>query len=71
MRQPYMLTTTSQTAIFNFQSLLLCILLSICTCSYAHYHMPAIMDRYKDGYVFLSPASARNNARAKSKDGKQ
>ncbi|OCL01428.1 S-adenosylmethionine-dependent methyltransferase [Glonium stellatum] len=37
------------TALFNFQSLLLVILLLICTSSYAHYVFPGIMDRNKDG----------------------
>ncbi|OCK91043.1 S-adenosylmethionine-dependent methyltransferase [Cenococcum geophilum 1.58] len=37
------------TALFNFQSLLLAILLLICTSSYAHYVFPGIMDRNKDG----------------------
>lgn len=40
-----------QTALFNFQSLLLVILLLICTSTYAHSMFPAIMDRNKDGYV--------------------
>ncbi|KAK1534089.1 transmembrane protein 167 [Colletotrichum costaricense] len=44
------------TALFNFQSLLLVILLLICTCAYAHQLMPAIMDRNKDGN------NARNSA---------
>ncbi|KAK1674335.1 hypothetical protein BDP55DRAFT_612396 [Colletotrichum godetiae] len=39
------------TALFNFQSLLLVILLLICTCAYAHQLMPAIMDRNKDGVM--------------------
>ncbi|KXH52275.1 transmembrane protein 167 [Colletotrichum nymphaeae SA-01] len=39
----------NMTALFNFQSLLLVILLLICTCAYAHQLMPAIMDRNKDG----------------------
>ncbi|EFQ33380.1 uncharacterized protein GLRG_08659 [Colletotrichum graminicola M1.001] len=39
------------TAIFNFQSLLLVILLLTCTCAYLHQLIPAIMDRNKDGFV--------------------
>ncbi|KAF2471684.1 DUF1242-domain-containing protein [Lindgomyces ingoldianus] len=39
------------TALFNFQSLLLVILLTICTSTYAHYVFPGIMDRNKDNYV--------------------
>ncbi|THX61289.1 hypothetical protein D6D06_00678 [Aureobasidium pullulans] len=38
-------------ALFNFQSLLLVILLFICTCSYTHGVFPAIMDKHKDGYA--------------------
>ena len=41
----------SQSALFNFQSLLLVLLLFICTSAYTHYVFPAIMDRNKDGYV--------------------
>ena len=40
-----------QTAIFNFQSLLLVILLFICTSTYVHSLFPGIMDRNKEGYV--------------------
>ncbi|KAK1962608.1 DUF1242-domain-containing protein, partial [Colletotrichum sublineola] len=40
-----------QTAIFNFQSLLLVILLLICTCAYLHQLIPAMMDRNKDGFM--------------------
>lgn len=43
-----------QTALFNFQSLLLVILLTICTSTYAHYVFPGIIDRNKDNY-FVSP----------------
>lgn len=43
--------TPNQTALFNFQSLLLVILLTICTSTYAHYVFPGIMDRNKDNYV--------------------
>ncbi|PKS12210.1 hypothetical protein jhhlp_001509 [Lomentospora prolificans] len=45
-----MLTLENQSALFNFQSLLLVILLLICTSSYAHAMFPAIMDRNKDGF---------------------
>ncbi|KAK3320773.1 hypothetical protein B0T19DRAFT_361032, partial [Cercophora scortea] len=38
-----------QTALFNFQSLLLVILLLICTSTYLHQLMPAILDRNKEG----------------------
>ncbi|KAF6840467.1 transmembrane protein 167 [Colletotrichum musicola] len=37
------------TALFNFQSLLLVILLLVCTSAYVHQLMPAFMDRHKDG----------------------
>ncbi|KAF2013966.1 DUF1242-domain-containing protein [Aaosphaeria arxii CBS 175.79] len=39
------------TALFNFQSLLLVLLLTICTSTYAHYVFPGIMDRNKDNYL--------------------
>ncbi|KAF2256134.1 DUF1242-domain-containing protein [Trematosphaeria pertusa] len=42
------------TALFNFQSLLLVILLTICTSTYAHYVFPGIMDRNKDSY-YMAP----------------
>ncbi|KAJ5872273.1 uncharacterized protein N7529_004626, partial [Penicillium soppii] len=37
-------------ALFNFRSLLLVLLLIICTSSYAHSIMPGIMDRNQNGY---------------------
>ncbi|EDN04089.1 hypothetical protein HCAG_01954 [Histoplasma mississippiense (nom. inval.)] len=37
------------TALFNFQSLLLVIVLIICTSAYAHSIMPGIMDRNQNG----------------------
>lgn len=40
-----------QFALFNFQSFLLALLLLICTCTYAHYVFPGIMDRNRDGSV--------------------
>jgi len=41
-------------ALFNFESLLLVILLLICTCTYLHAQIPAVMDRNKHGFaVFL------------------
>ncbi|OTA91034.1 hypothetical protein M434DRAFT_76976, partial [Hypoxylon sp. CO27-5] len=36
-------------ALFNFQSLLLVILLLICTCAYVHQIFPTILDRNKQG----------------------
>ena len=46
--------TLPQTALFNFQSLLLVLLLTICTATYAHYVFPGIIDRNKENY-FVSP----------------
>lgn len=41
---------------FNFQSLLLVILLLICTSTYVHAIFPALLDNRKEGYVLrLSP----------------
>ncbi|KAJ1480940.1 hypothetical protein T484DRAFT_1809048 [Baffinella frigidus] len=36
-------------AIFNFQSLLIVILLTICTCAYIRANLPSILDRNKTG----------------------
>lgn len=41
----------SQTAIFNFESLLLVILLVICTCTYARATAPGLVDRNREGSV--------------------
>ncbi|KAK7633493.1 hypothetical protein IWX48DRAFT_536786, partial [Phyllosticta citricarpa] len=38
-----------QTALFNFQSLLLVILLLVCTSTYLHAVAPGLLDRNKDG----------------------
>ncbi|KAH0289815.1 hypothetical protein KCU62_g4110, partial [Aureobasidium sp. EXF-3399] len=46
-------------ALFNFQSLLLVILLFICTCSYTHGVFPAIMDKHKDGFTSVFWRAAR------------
>ena len=43
--------TTPQSALFNFQSLLLVILLTICTCTYVRAAAPTLVDRNKKGYV--------------------
>lgn len=40
-----------QSALFNFQSLLLVLLLLICTSAYVHQIFPAILDSRKDGYA--------------------
>ncbi|KAF3088379.1 hypothetical protein TWF569_011469 [Orbilia oligospora] len=37
-------------ALFNFQSLLLVILLFICTCAYTRSVFPTIVDRHKHGF---------------------
>lgn len=41
----------AQSALFNFQSLLIVVLLFICTCAYVHTHMPSLLDRNKTGCV--------------------
>ncbi|KAM6504160.1 DUF1242 domain containing protein, partial [Amanita muscaria] len=40
-------------ALFNFQSLLLVILLVICTCTYVRAVAPRLIDRNKEGYALL------------------
>ncbi|KAA1072938.1 hypothetical protein PGTUg99_004682 [Puccinia graminis f. sp. tritici] len=40
-------------ALFNFQSLLLVILLIICTCTYLRATAPSLIDRNKNGSVLL------------------
>lgn len=42
-----------QTALFNFQSLLLVLLLIICTCTYVRGTAPGLVDKRKEGYVVL------------------
>jgi hypothetical protein len=44
-------TDLAQSALFNFPSALLCLLLLICTSAYIHQLFPGIMDRNKDGLV--------------------
>lgn len=46
-------------ALFNFQSLLLVILLLICTSTYAHGVFPGIIDRNKDGILGIFWKCAR------------
>ncbi|EPS97905.1 hypothetical protein FOMPIDRAFT_1031748 [Fomitopsis schrenkii] len=46
-------------ALFNFQSLLLVILLMICTCTYVRAVAPRIIDRNKEGFLGLFWMSAR------------
>ncbi|KAH7339899.1 hypothetical protein B0J17DRAFT_657255 [Rhizoctonia solani] len=46
-------------ALFNFQSLLLVVLLIICTCTYVRAVAPGLIDRNKQGFVGLFWKSAR------------
>ncbi|KAK9456430.1 hypothetical protein V1511DRAFT_497525 [Dipodascopsis uninucleata] len=46
-------------ALFNFQALLLVILLIICTATYAHQVVPAIMNRNKNGVFGVFWKAAR------------
>ncbi|KZV73035.1 DUF1242-domain-containing protein [Peniophora sp. CONT] len=46
-------------ALFNFQSLLLVILLMICTCTYVRAVAPTLIDRNKEGFLGLFFMSAR------------
>ncbi|KAJ9137020.1 hypothetical protein NKR19_g8334 [Coniochaeta hoffmannii] len=46
-------------ALFNFQSLLLVILLLICTSAYVHQMFPAILDRNKNGFMGIFWKCAR------------
>ncbi|KAI8368569.1 hypothetical protein EDC96DRAFT_131734 [Choanephora cucurbitarum] len=46
-------------AIFNFQSLLLVILLMICTCTYIRAQAPSLLDRNKTGVLGLFWKAAR------------
>lgn len=39
-----------KSALFNFESLLLVIILLICTCAYVKAQLPSLMDRNKTGY---------------------
>ncbi|KAK9369528.1 hypothetical protein V1509DRAFT_619725 [Lipomyces kononenkoae] len=46
-------------ALFNFQSLLLVILLLICTATYAHQVIPAMMNRNRHGVLGIFWKAAR------------
>ncbi|KAF0395540.1 hypothetical protein C2G38_2103824 [Gigaspora rosea] len=46
-------------ALFNFQSLLLVILLAICTCTFVKAQAPALLDRNKTGILGLFWKAAR------------
>lgn len=45
-----------QSALFNFQSLLLVILLLICTCTYVRAVAPRLIDRNKEGCAPVRPS---------------
>ncbi|KAJ1950222.1 hypothetical protein FBU59_000781, partial [Linderina macrospora] len=45
--------------LFKFQSLLLVILLTICTCTYLRAQAPALIDRNKKGFTGLLWKAAR------------
>ncbi|KAJ2147655.1 hypothetical protein IW142_001533 [Coemansia sp. RSA 564] len=47
------------TALFNFQSLMLVVLLTICTCTYLRAQAPSLVDRNKTGFVGLFWKAAR------------
>ncbi|OBZ73329.1 Protein kish-A [Grifola frondosa] len=49
----------SMSALFNFQSLLLVVLLMICTCTYVRAVAPRLIDRNKEGFLGLFWMSAR------------
>ncbi|KAI9637933.1 uncharacterized protein MKK02DRAFT_22519, partial [Dioszegia hungarica] len=42
-----------QSALFNFQSLLLVLLLLICTCTYVRGTAPGLVDRNREGFLGL------------------
>ncbi|EJT98048.1 DUF1242-domain-containing protein, partial [Dacryopinax primogenitus] len=46
-------------ALFNFQSLLLVLLLLICTCTYVRAVMPRLIDSNKSGFLGVFWMSAR------------
>ncbi|EIN04184.1 transmembrane protein 167A, partial [Punctularia strigosozonata HHB-11173 SS5] len=46
-------------ALFNFQSLLLVIILTICTCTYIRAIAPSLIDKNKQGFLGLFFMSAR------------
>ncbi|KAJ7131743.1 DUF1242-domain-containing protein [Mycena crocata] len=46
-------------ALFNFQSLLLVIILLICTCTYVRALFPSLVDRNKTGFLGIFFMSAR------------
>jgi len=46
-------------ALFNFESLLLVVLLLICTCAYVRAVAPSLIDRNKEGFLGLFYKCAR------------
>ncbi|KAG6062922.1 hypothetical protein E4U33_006437 [Claviceps sp. LM78 group G4] len=54
-----MVATNSHSALFNFRSLLLVLLLLICTSAYVHHFTPGIMDRNKNGVMGIFWKCAR------------
>ncbi|KAL6832471.1 hypothetical protein V8C40DRAFT_137551 [Trichoderma camerunense] len=54
-------------ALFNFKSLLLVILLLICTSTYVHHFTPGIMDRNKNGVMGIFWKCARIGERLKNR----
>lgn len=46
-------------AVFNFQSLLVVVLLLICTCAYIRSMYPSLLDRNKEGFLGVFWKAAR------------
>lgn len=46
-------------ALFDFQSLVVVLLLFICTCTYFRYFLPSFIDRYKTGFSGVFWKAAR------------
>lgn len=67
------LARLSQSAFFNFSSLLLVILLSICTCTYIRAAAPGLVDRNKNGPLGMCFKAARIGGcmRTKCRDGNE
>ncbi|KAI0283249.1 DUF1242-domain-containing protein [Russula brevipes] len=59
MTGPHPWGTSLQSALFNFQSLLLVILLLICTCTYIRAVAPRLIDSNKQGFLGIFFMSAR------------
>jgi hypothetical protein len=45
-----------QSALFNFESLLMVVLLLVCTCTYLHERWPSLLDNHKKGCAASLPA---------------